>query len=120
MESLKKLSDMFLTTAESSKDYSWKNSAKNTPQHPVPVQQMQTPFSLLSPTEQYTPTFKNPIQPEIEPTEETQPKRLAREVAALENTSIIGNNASPSRNTRSERTTIAALTLLSALQGIGL
>ena len=49
VESLKKVSDIFLTTAESStssKDNSWEDPAKNAPQQPVLVQQVQTPPTL--------------------------------------------------------------------------
>ena len=67
MESLKKLSDIFLTTAKSSEDSGWEELAKNTPPEPVTTQQVQTPLSQTavslantertSPLEQDIPAF---------------------------------------------------------------
>ena len=112
IESLKKLSDIFLTTAESStgsKDNSWEDPAKNAPQQPVLVQQVQTLLSQLSanllnttpatPPEQDIPTFQETIQPEPEPTEVAPPKWVSKEVAALGNIDIIGNNDSSAKQT---------------------
>ena len=138
MESLKKLSDIFLTTAKSNKDSSWEEPSKSnsreeppktTPQQPVISQQVHTPLSRLAvslantekahPLEQDTPVLQHASQPEPDPPEITPLKRVAREVRALNSTNIIGNNDSPARNTRSRCASIAALTLLAASNASG-
>ena len=139
MESLKKLSDIFLTTAKSNKDSSWEEPSKSnsreeppktTPQQPVISQQVHTPLTRLAvslanterahPLEQDTPVFQDASQPDPDPPKMSPLKRVAREVGALSSTNIIGNNDSPARNTRSRCASIAALTLLSASNASGL
>ena len=98
------------------------------------VQQVQTPLSRLAASlsrlergtqaREAVPAAEGNLQVQdttsTEPIEEPpQPERVAREVAALKSTNILGDNTSPARNTRSRCASVAALTLLSASQASG-
>ena len=135
LDALRNLSNMVLITAKSSKGKTWEELAKQVQELPLAVQQVQNPLSRLAASllrsekgthaREAVPAAEGGHQVQeptpAEPIEEPpQPKRVAREVAALKSTNILGDNTSPARNTRSRCASVAALTLLSASQASGI
>ena len=134
MDALRSLSDIFLTTAKSSKDKSWEEPAKQARAQPVEAPRAQTPLSRLASNlghperetqvseaaETQGPAAESQEADPPEPVEEApKPKRVARELAALKTTNVLGTDGSPARNTRSRCAALAALTLLSDSQASG-
>jgi len=129
MQALQDLSKLFLKQAATTEGEHWSEDEVTNPApkpsrpHTIQTKPARVPSATVfesniepvSPMEPQSPPV--PAPPVAVPrVEEPPPKRAAREVAALKGTTVMGNNDSPARNTRSRCASVAALALLAASQ----